>query len=168
MKKCPLCAEEIQEEAIKCKHCGEMLDGSSALIVNRFQRRQEEEKTLEVLKPVWRSYLFGFILAFLTLPLMGLGLVVLLFVILGRYQYTYTITTKRVSAREGIIAKCVNEVDIGHIRSVTTSQRILERILGFGSVIIGTAGTGGVEVVMRGIDNPEQVKELIKKQQLNA
>jgi formylglycine-generating enzyme required for sulfatase activity/serine/threonine protein kinase len=34
MKRCPFCDEEIRDNAIKCKHCGSMLDGTDALSVH--------------------------------------------------------------------------------------------------------------------------------------
>ena len=51
MKKCPYCAEEIQDGAIKCRHCKKLLDqGNKVDLIDNFYRGKKDHTFNSILK----------------------------------------------------------------------------------------------------------------------
>jgi len=109
--------------------------------------------------------LLGIVLLFVnlrgTIVFAGSGVLILVALWLARYFDEYTITTKRIIDREGLIARHTVEIFLKDIRSINIRQNILQRLFGVGDIYIGTAGSAGLEISIEGISHPQKVRQTI-------
>lgn len=107
-----------------------------------------------------RMYPFGTILAIVLIPV-GVGILMLLWWYLMTRADKLTIKTDEVVWEHGIISKQYTEIAMASIRSVRVNQSLLQRMLNAGNVEVYTAGDEP-ELVIRGLPNPNRIREYIK------
>jgi len=59
------------------------------------------------------------------------------------YATNYVLTNERIVVRQGLIARNGTEIPLENITNVLFSQRVIERALGYGDVLIESAGSQG-------------------------
>ncbi len=95
--------------------------------------------------------------------ILGVGWVFIVIPMLIVRTTEYVVTTDRASVASGIFSRHKSEIRLSDVRNVQVSQRLIERMLGVGTVGISTAGQSGFEVVFSGIARPDDVANLVRK-----
>jgi len=91
------------------------------------------------------------------LPVFGVGLLLLLWMWLKCITTEISITNKRIISKVGIFNRSTMELRLDKIESIKVDQRIMGRILNFGSITI--AGTGGDKTPLESIADPLQFQK---------
>jgi uncharacterized membrane protein YdbT with pleckstrin-like domain len=80
--------------------------------------------------------------------------VVLAWGLIRRIATTYTITNRRLTIRSGLLARELHECRLERVQNVNTRQRLLERVLGIGTVDFDTAAGAAYDFTFRGVEDP--------------
>ncbi len=168
---CPDCFAKISKRAVVCPHCGAPVNGTSALSASGWNLTEQtanvegpaanvEEQTIFTLHPDPMYFCLDIILGVILIPVI-IGIFMLISVYIKRHFTVYRVTNKRVIVNTGWLNKRQVEIWIKDMRGVNLQQDLWERIIGTGSVAIGTAATAGTEIHINGIRNPQVVVDKI-------
>ncbi|MFL5824332.1 MAG: PH domain-containing protein [Solirubrobacteraceae bacterium] len=90
-------------------------------------------------------------------------LIAFLIALIRRLATTYTITSRRLTIRFGLLSRDLHETRLERVQNVNSRQGLLDRMLGIGAVDFDTAGGAGFDFAFRGVGGPEQIVRLVDR-----
>jgi putative membrane protein len=97
--------------------------------------------------------------------ILGMALLLIpLFFHIRKRLVRYTLTDTTIEIDRGLISRTTQNIPLRRIQDVTVSATVMQRLLGFGDVIIDNASEDVGKIVLDDIDSPKRYAELVLRQ----
>ena len=77
---------------------------------------------------------------------------------------SYSLTGSQLEVDSGLIARTTRSVPLRRIQDVTVATSAMQRLLGFGDLVIDNASEQGGKVVLKNINSPKRYAEMMLKE----
>ena len=189
---CIKCGNENADDAVYCQKCGRAFETEEETRVAMRERpfvtaasegADDSPQIFSItptLKFVYAGYAVTVLVAFLVVVLLTIfmpGVTSLIAVIVGlllllvplyfhikKKLVRYTLTDTTIEIDRGLISRTTQNIPLRRIQDVTVSATVMQRMLGFGNVIIDNASEDGGKVVLDDIDSPKKYADLLLSQ----
>jgi membrane protein YdbS with pleckstrin-like domain len=99
----------------------------------------------------------------ITIPLLGLGLLILAQTLLYLKSTDYVVTNQSLYVKDGILHTNVESIDLDKIQNTNFTQRFMGKQLNFGTIEFSTAGSTGFELAFENIADARTVEDRISQ-----
>ncbi len=184
---CIKCGSNNSDEAVFCLKCGNQFEQEEETRVatrDRSENLVTENPPIFSITPTLKFVKLGYvsaiigaflIVSLLTILFQGLAwwiavpLAMLLLLVPAFYHFKqklvrYTLTDTTIEIDKGIISRSTQNIPLRRIQDVTVSSTFLQRILGFGDIVVDNASETGGKVILDNVDSPRKYADILLKQ----
>jgi len=76
----------------------------------------------------------------------------------------YTLTDAKIEIDSGLVARTTRNIPLRRIQDVTVSANVIQRLLGFGDVVIDNSSEVGGRIVLDNINRPQEIADKLLRQ----